>query len=96
MGGEDFPPLLPPPLGEGSVEGSVTISNFDSREHQIGQPMFKSGTDLSGRVLRKILTKRPFNPSIIQKFCARELLVENFRILRGFAKRLSFNWFDWI
>jgi hypothetical protein len=52
--------------------------------------------DGEGFVLRKILTKRPFNPSIIQKFCARKLLVGNFRVLRGFAKWLLFSWLDWI
>ena len=58
--------------------------------------MINIGTNLPGRVLRKMLTKWPINPSIIQKFCARKLLVENFRVLRGFAKLLSFNLLGWI
>ena len=59
--------------------------------------MLNIGTVLPGRWDGKILTKWPFNPSIIQKFCARKLLVENFRVLRGFAKWLSFSrlWRIW-
>ena len=94
-----YPSTFPPSLqGEGLWMGSATISSYDSRERQTGHPMFKNGSDLPGRVLWKILTKWPFNPSIIQKFCARKLLVENFRVLREFAKWLSFSrlWRIWL
>ena len=42
-------PLLNPALTGRGRGGSVTMSNFDSRERQIGNPMFKSGTDQTGR-----------------------------------------------
>ena len=37
----------------------------------------------------KILTKWPFLSSIFRKFCTKELLGENKRVLRGFAKWLA-------
>ena len=43
----------------------------------------------------KILTKWPFYPSITRKFCAKKLLVENFRVLRSFDKPLAINHLCW-
>ncbi len=84
----------PPRGGEGLRMVSVRLWTFSSGLIYIylsKQECLISEQSCQDGETWKILTKRPFYPSIIQKFCARKLLVENFWILRWFVKWLSFS-----